>query len=237
MALLLAPLVLCARPARGAPDSEVILYESHGLRIIRTLAADGTPVTLLTNVDADGNLLSGPVTPEITPGSARGGAAAVAPAGDGAGGITAGVGPVPGARGGAGRAGNVTVVVNGGDHPGALDEPDVQVTSDGSGGTTVIVNIGPPPATIQEPVILPPPSSYPVVTGGIVGGYRYPDHLYFLGYAPGISSPSWFGGLGLNSGNGFGLSNGNHCTRGFDCTFGPTVRHASQEPHSGTTRP
>lgn len=84
----------------------------------------------------------------------------------------------------------------------------------------VIVNVNLP----SSPVLEPNPSTwgYPVVSfGGLPGPYRYPERHHFLGYGPDISSPSLFGGLGLNAGNRFGLSIGTPCGRGFDCMFGP----------------
>lgn len=239
VALIVAILVVSfVRPAHTAPGAEVVLFESHGLKIFRTLAADGTPVTVLTNVDADGNPLAVPAPAGITPEGPGDGETAVGTGGESAGaGPARPVAPVPGPSGAPAAERLVRVVVNQGGDSGAVDERDVEVTSDGPGGTTVIININPPPAPAPEPEIVPVLPSYPVVTGALAGGYRYPDHLYFLGYAPGTSSPSWFGGLGLNAGNGFGLSNGAPCARGFDCMFGPTERRSLPPPHTRSMHP
>ncbi len=87
-------------------------------------------------------------------------------------------------------------------------------------GTTIVININNIPAAPPEPVALPV-YSLPVAYGGLVGPFRYPENHHFLGYGTGTGSPSMFGGLGLNSGNRFGLKTGTPCGAGFDCMFGP----------------
>ncbi|HEU4401531.1 MAG TPA: hypothetical protein VFT43_05445 [Candidatus Polarisedimenticolia bacterium] len=86
-------------------------------------------------------------------------------------------------------------------------------------GTTIVININNPP---EPPAAPAPVVVYSVLAvGGAPGTLRYPDHQPFLGYGTGIRSPSWFGGLGLNAGNHFGLKTGKSCELGFDCLFGP----------------
>jgi hypothetical protein len=218
---------LLVHPALAAPTPDEILFESRELKIYRTLSRDGTPVVVLTNVDAEGNFLSGRAAPGSTPGTCPDPRASVACAGQGTDGReTPGRADSAPAPGESSSAGSVKVVVNRDGGAAPLDQRDVEVTADGSGGTTVIININPPAPPERETVVVPGPSPYPIVAiGGIVGAYRYPSHLNFLGYGLDTSSPSWFGGLGLNAGNGFGLKNGTPCERGFDCMFGP------REPH------
>jgi hypothetical protein len=65
----------------------------------------------------------------------------------------------------------------------------------------------PPPPPVLVTVVNAPVLAAPVLPvgwGSIVGGFRYPERQPFLGYGPGISSPGWFSGLGLNASNNFG---------------------------------
>ena len=211
------------RPALAASSPEEILFQASDLKIYRTLSRQGTPVVVLTNVDAEGNLLSGG---DGSRGVSQAPPALVPPGSSGAEGPCGRPGPERSGDGGApGRpssGGNIRVVVNGDGRTTPVDGREVDVSTDGSGGTTVIININPQASPERETAVLPAPLAYPIVAiGGLVGAYRYPDHMHFLGYEPGTSSPSWFGGLGLNAGNGFGLKNGTPCGRGFDCMFGP----------------
>ena len=65
----------------------------------------------------------------------------------------------------------------------------------------------------------------PAWTGGLVGPYRYPDRLSFLGYSGSTASPSWFSGLGLNPSNHFGhRPQDKPSGSGFDDFFGPPRR-------------
>jgi len=192
-------------PTFAAPTSQEILFQSNDLKIYRATSERGVPVVVLTNLDALGNRLAPALDSEVGAGEAG----------------TCAPDRSPQAAA-TSSPGSVKVVVNQGGAEAPVDERNVEVTPDGPGGTTVIININPPASPEREIVVVPPPYTYPVVAiGGLQGGYRYPDHLNFLGYGPDTSSPSWFGGLGLNAGNGFGLSNGTPCTHGFDCMFGP----------------
>jgi hypothetical protein len=200
----------------AAPTPQEILFQSSELKIYRATSPRGTPVMVLTNLDALGNRLAPLPEDECVP--------AIAAGPEGGGRNTTGAGTsdrspeVPTTS----SSGSVKVVVNQGDGAAPIEERNVEVSADGSGGTTVIININPPAPPEKDTAVFPLPQAYPVVvTGGLAGAYHYPNHLYFLGYGPDISSPSMFGGLGLNAGNGFGLSNGTPCTRGFDCMFGP----------------
>jgi hypothetical protein len=203
-------------PALADPTPEEILFQSSELKIYRTLSR-GTPVLVLTNVDAEGNFLPGrdpsggrSESPAVRPGPDTG-RAETRPERDL---------PVTG-EGATDDAGRVRVVVHGDGGAAAPDERDVEVTTDRTGDTTVIININPPPPPQREPVEAPV-WSYPVVVTGLPGPIRYPEHQYFLGYGPNNSSPSMFSGLGLNSGNRFGLKTGVACDKGYDCMFGPT---------------
>ena len=225
-ALILASALVPGHPASGASRSDEILDPSSGVRIYRGVSRYGLPVVVLTNLDEAGNRL-----PSL--GGAAGGAPASGRAASPCDGEDKAQGKPESAD--ANRASgtpasppvaSVKVVVNQGEGTGEVDARDVEVTADGSGGTTVIININPPISPERETVIVPTPFAFPVVAvGGLAGGYRYPDHLPFLGYGHDNSSPSWFGGLVLNAGNGFGLKNGTPCGRGYDCMFGPPGPH------------
>jgi hypothetical protein len=95
-----------------------------------------------------------------------------------------------------------------------------EAAEDSGGGTTIVININNAPPAPPAPASLPV-YALPVAYGGLIGPFRYPENHHFLGYGPGVGSPSLFGGLGLNSGNGFGLKTGVPCGAGFDCMFGP----------------
>jgi hypothetical protein len=203
-------------PALADPTSDEILFQSAELKIYRTLSR-GTPVLVLTNVDAEGNFLAARESsggrPEIP---------ALRPSPDGGPVGTAPEPPLPTpAAAGSDEPGRVKVVVHG-DGAAPPDERDVEVTTERTGDTTVIININPPAPPPRE-VVEAPVWSYPVVVSGLPGPFTYPKHQYFLGYGPNTSSPSMFGGLGLNAGNGFGLKTGVPCDKGYDCMFGPTA--------------
>src|SRR5713226_10444441 len=176
--------------AESAPGD--LIYQSTDLRIFRTTDRSGHPTVLVTNLDEEGNRLSG--EPPGVPCAAGAPAEASRPAttGDAA-------DSHPGLR----------VSVHG---PGGAEGPDgaggVEITGDGHGETTVVININnlppPPAAPAPQPQVFYPVPAY----GGLAGPFRYPDHQYFLGYGPGVSSPSLFSGLGLNAGNRFGLKTG-----------------------------
>jgi hypothetical protein len=222
-AALLGALLVDARPApaRALVEDEAadVVFRSTDLRIYRALDRHGAKALVLTNLDEEGNLLrgtaesviSGPAS-SLKPG-AGGSSDAAEPERSQGGAIDAASPPV--------RRAGVTVVVNGGSDSGAADGTRVDVRDDGESGTTVVVNINnnPPP---EQPAVVP---VYPAfVVGGIAGPFRYPDRQPFLGYSFDGTSPGFFGGLGLNAGNRFGLRTGNTCGKGYDCLFGPTAR-------------
>jgi len=201
--------------ASAAERSEAILYRSMDLMIYRALDRRGVPVVVLTNLDEEGRALAGPDRPTDAD-TPRGESENCRPA----------AAPVPADPGNtapsAGAGERVRVVVNQGGAP-STEQGQVEISSDDAGGTTIVINVNPPPRPEREVVIVQDGWSPTVPTyGGIVGSYRYPDHLYFLGYGPDISSPSLFSGLGLNAGNGYGVKTGASCGRGFDCMFGPS---------------
>jgi len=200
----------------AAARDESVLYRSRDLLIYRAVDRRGAPVVVLTNLDEEGNALAAPdESTRSDASSARPQAETCPPTPP----------PAQSAAESPGRrdagSGGVRVVVNTGD--GSSDnQGGVEVATGEAGGTTVIVNVNPPPRPEPDSAAVPGGSFYPVLAyGGIVGPYRYPDHLYFLGYGPDTSSPSYFSGLGLNAGNRFGLQTGVSCSRGFDCMFGP----------------
>jgi hypothetical protein len=224
LALFLASGSQAGHPVPAAPASDVIIDQSSGVMIYRGVSPRGTPVVVLTNLDEEGNRLP-------CPGADAAGSGLKTPlCGDEP---QARVRPAPMDRERAPNAppppppGQVKVVVKQSEGAAEVDARDVEVTADGSGATTVIININNSPATPErETVVVPAPLAYPIVAiGGLAGGFRYPDHLHFLGYGHDTSSPSWFGGLGLNAGNGFGLVTGTSCGHGFDCMFGPASPH------------
>lgn len=197
--------------AREGYDDEV-LFASIDLRIYRTLDRRGNPTIVLTNLDDAGERLD----PRVTGGSPTIGRTFEVPE------------PPAERRGAAagrhqeiaeGQAdpGPVRVVVRGDGAERPAGEGEVEVTTETGGSTTIVININnnPPPQTVV-------PAVYTILsTGGLPGPFRYPDRQPFLGYGTRINSPSWFGGLGLNAGNGFGLRGGKPCGNGFDCMFGP----------------
>lgn len=199
-------------PSRIVPPAEETLYQSDDFRIYLGTGRHGGPVMVLTNLDAQGNFFPGhrsdaPAGEErAKPSGSPPPAWSPAPAGEAA----------PHSA----PAAQVQVLVNRGDGADPAAANDVEVRTDG-GATTVIINIQ-PPAPPERPTVVVASPVYPTVAyGGIVGPFRYPDHLHFLGYGHDTSSPSYFGGLGLNAGNRFGLKTGGACDRGFDCMFGP----------------
>jgi len=193
-----------AAPASEAPPAEPV-FESASLRIYRVLDSAGRPRLLLTNLDEDGNRL--------------------APEEERAGPPSRSVSPPPSpaeprtrdSRGTLPESEEREIHVDAGE--------DNVVRVDDGNGTTIIININPPPAPPSPPdqVIVPAVGVPWVGWGSITGGYRYPDELPFLGYTPGVGSPSWMGGLGLHAGNGYGLSTAKPCARAFDCMFPPTT--------------
>jgi hypothetical protein len=196
----------CGTAAWAAPPAEETIYQSSELRIYRTVNRDGTPIVVLTNVDAEGQFFPGRDERSL-----------------------AAYSPPPAAPLEARERETKTpvrVVVNRGDGESPAAADDVQVEADGRGGTTVIINIHPPAPPPPQTVVVPAVAGYPIVSyGGLAGPFRYPEHLHFLGYGHGTSAPSYFGGLGLNAGNRFGLKTGVACDRGYDCMFGGTRDH------------
>ena len=204
--------ILTAAPPSGAGDAEPV-FASASLRIYRVVDSAGLPRLLLTNLDADGNRLA-PEEESADP-TIRSEASDASPADHGrrespdspAEPASTPAEPAPEAR---------EIHVDAGD--------DNAVRVDDGNGTTIIININPPPPAAPPEVAVVPAAVVPWVGwGSITGHYRYPEELPFLGYSPGIGSPSWFGGLGLNAGNGYGLSTAKPCGRGFDCMFPPTA--------------
>lgn len=195
--------VACDEPFPGVPD----------LRIFRSVDRLGRATVVLTNLDDEGNLLRGAAEEEAWMTAPRPTAAAVAPPPE----------VSPAARTADDEPVAVRVVVRGSEGDREARDREIEVTGDGRGGTTIIVNVDASPAA---PVAPAPPALSPVawpivVVGGLVGPFRYPDRLPFLGYGPTTSSPGMFGGLGLNASNGFGLRGATPCREGFDCLFGP----------------
>ncbi len=224
-ALALAPAlaVLAAYPVLASPDGDEILFQSSDLKVYRTVSRRGTPVVVLTNLDAEGNLLvpfAGFTEKSVSAvGQATSGGSADRERGTG--------GPGEGQRtsdvSGTTRTDSVKVVVKRGGGAG-IDDGDVEVTADGSGGTTVIINVNPAaPEAERAPAVV---FSYPMVAyGGLAGGFHYPDHLYFLGYGPGNDTPVFFGGLGLSSTDRYARAAGRSWCSGSGCPVGP--RHPS----------
>jgi len=213
-------------PARALTEDEEadVVFRSPDLRIYRAFDRHGAVALVLTNLDEGGNLLRGssdtPVcAPALSPTPGSGGSepaasAAIESSRNSEG--NAAAANVPTGRGG------VTVTVNGGTDAGTADGTQVEVSDGGQGGTSVVININnnpPPPQPAPVPVYY---SS--VVVGGIAGAFRYPARQPFLGYSLDGRSPGFFGGLGLNAGNRFGLKTGNTCGNGYDCLFAPSAR-------------
>jgi hypothetical protein len=198
-------------PSRIAPPAEETLYQSDDLRIYRGTGRHGGPVLVLTNLDPQGNFFPGhrcdapAVEERAKPSGSPSPPGSTAPAGEAAPHST--------------PAAQVKVVVNRGDGAAPAGTDEVEVKTDGGGGTTVIINIHPPAPPERQTVVVH------AAIGGLVGSFRYPDHLHFLGYGHDTSSPSYFGGLGLNASNRFGLKTGVACERGLDCFFGPARDH------------
>ncbi len=192
-----------APPASAASEQE--LFRSADLRIYRAVARDGGATIVLTNLDEKGNRFGGEVVdasripPAVSPQAAVVNVvASAAPARPAA---------VPPA-------------------PVAAEEPPIAEGRDsGTSGTTVVININVAPPAPAESVPFAPvayPVFYqaaaPAAPSGRIGDY---SNHHFLGYSLDISSPGWFGGLGLNAGNRFGLKTGSSCGHGYDCMFGP----------------
>jgi hypothetical protein len=208
-------LFVAAAPRAGAGDCDDPVLSAPDLRICRTIDRSGRSAVVLTNLDDDGNRLA----PDAGPGPAAAPRAwRETSQGEDTGTADAGAGTAD--AGGADPA-TVRVVVRGegGDRDFAAGEVEVQ--GDGRGGTTVVINIDARPD--PRPAVVPVVAVPVVAVGGLPGPFRYPDRQPFLGYGGGTSSPGWFGGLGLNASNNFGLKTGRTCQGGFDCMFGPRV--------------
>ena len=80
-----------------------------------------------------------------------------------------------------------------------------------AGPSTQVIVVQPP--TPPAPAYAPPPyyGGYPgAFAGGIVGPYRYPERLNFLGYGAGNDFPIWFTGMGMKSAYGKSLDRAQH---------------------------
>jgi hypothetical protein len=202
--LAFAILVLGSAPAASEPHPGEPIFESASLRIYRVLDNAGRPRLLLTNLDEDGNRLA-PEEEQASP-AKRIDSSPPSPA-------EPRTWDSPGTRP---ESEEREIHVDAGE--------DNVVRVDDGNGTTIIININPPPPPAPAEQVIVPAMGVPWIGwGSITGGYRYPDELPFLGYTSGVGSPSWMGGLGLNAGNGYGLSTAKPCGRGFDCMFPPTT--------------
>jgi len=189
-----------APPTSGASGQE--LFRSADLRIYRAVVRDGGATIVLTNLDEEGNRFGGEVVEasRTSPG---------APPPAAASNVVASAGPASAAPGSV-----------------AADEPPtVEGRDSAAPGTTIVININVAP---PEPVVpdVDARAAYPVVyqvaaPAGHSGRIGDLSNHHFLGYGLDISSPGWFGGLGLNAGNRFGLKTGSSCGHGYDCMFGP----------------
>ncbi len=199
-----------------------VILQTDELRIYRIRRSDGRRALVLTNLDEGGRRMGGegppPAPRDLAPDRRSAISGTRAETED----------PAPEERGATpGTAPTVQVIVrrdDGSRH--AVEAGDVEMDPRGD-GTTIIINIDATPASppaASPPVLVAPVVAIPGI-GGIRGPIRYPEHHHFLGYGHDISSPGYFGGLGLNAGNGFGLSNARPCGRGFDCMFGPGRDH------------
>ena len=196
--------------APGTAHQE-ILFEAPGLRIYRTIARDGSGTLVLTNLDDDGNRLAPGEEPAACLAT---GAGSAVPAG-----AEEPRRPAPD-RPAEARI-SIRVDVHGDEGGGGDESGAVTTVRDGEeGAPVVVVNVNTPSRARSEAAV--PWAPVVIAPGGLPGPVRYPEHQYFLGYGPDISSPSLFGGLGLNAGNRFGLWSGIPCGRGFDCLFGPS---------------
>jgi hypothetical protein len=182
-----------ARPRAQVADEGPIASQSPGVRIVRGFDRLGRPALILTNLDDEGNRLIAAEEPERTP----------AP------GSPAEPGPGACAPQSPGREGD----------PGSSSDR----RDGGDGAPIIVINIEnqappPPPQEAGGPSWLVPVVGF----GGLPGPFHYPARQPFLGYGPGIASPSWFGGLGLNAGNRYGLGGARDCGEGYDCLFAPS---------------
>ncbi len=182
---------VCVATPPASAATDQELYRSADLRIYRAMARDGGAAVVLTNLDEEGHRLGGEVEEDLCPSPP----------------------PAP--------ALPAVVALP----PAAVEPPTAEVRDRGPSGTTIVININTPPPAPAGPDGFAP-AAYPVVFPGgffavLPGAVRYPSHLPFLGYGLDISSPGWFGGLGLNAGNRFGLKTWSDCGRGYDCMFGP----------------
>jgi hypothetical protein len=190
-------------PAHADGGTGEIIFESEDLRIYRTIRANGSAAIVVTNLDADGHRMGDEPPPWVAPARQVDEPAEAAPP--------------------------VQVIVNQGDGSTPSEAPaEVSMQAGNGDGTTIIINIdatpSAPPPQNPAPVVVVPTARL-LGVGGVRGPTRYPDHQHFLGYGHDVSSPGFFGGLGLNAGNGYGLSTGTPCGRGFDCMFGPQRDH------------
>jgi hypothetical protein len=182
-------------PGESAAGCDETLLSTRDLRICRGVDRFGRATTILTNLDDEGNPLlpAGEATARRPETRAR--ETDYAPAPDPEAGRAA-------AAGGEGAEVRVSFRTGEGEERPA-GAGDVEVRSDDAGGTTIVININnhppAPPAPPAGAVVALPFGLY----GGIVGPFRYPDRHYFLGYGPGIRSPSSFSALGLRASDRF----------------------------------
>ena len=195
---LVAPAVSAAEHADRSDLELEILFQSPQLRIYRAVDRNGRLATVLTNLDAEGNLLDRGLERGTT-GDLPAAGTRPAPVDERAAAHDEHREPA-GAVSPAG--GGFKVSLKPGDEPERpAGDGEVEVRGDAAGGTTIVININnlpPPPAPAPPPareaVVVAWPVGYP---GGIVGPIRYPENHHFLGYGPTVRSPSSFSALGL----------------------------------------
>ena len=216
LGLLIGPLGGPDGRASAGQTQESILYESTGLKIYRGTTRLGAPAIVLTNLDDEGNVLAG----------GAGGASDQSRTKPSIDTVVAEPAPADGERAAPeerpeGRVANgVKVLVQHAGDATPLDERNVEVRSDGTGGTTVIINVNTVAPPEKSPQFIPE-FGYPmVVQGGIVGPFRYPDRLPFLGYGLKNDTPVYFGGLGFSSTERYARALGRQNDPATDCTKG-----------------
>ena len=189
-AFVLPPDALHALPGRGEGDE--IIYRSGDLRIVRTYNRDGSVRVTLTNLDEDGNRLGAETEEALCPPQTVTSEAQETP--------EPGV-PAP-------RPIDLRVHVNSSPStPPDQGEDGGDGSYDGTGSETIVININTGGAGTELPPY--PVTSLPwIPVVGLPGAFRYPDHLPFLGYGTGASSPSLFAGAGHSGATHFSFGTG-----------------------------